>query len=101
MSVKFDVFRGTQDGKIVSDTVSRTLKNHEVFIKTTHSGLCGTDEHYAKAGLVLGHEGVGIVQQVGSGVKQVKVGDRVGFGYTHKICGICDNCTTSKRLIFQ
>jgi len=40
----------------------------------------------------LGHEGVGIIQQVGPDVKEFKVGDLVGWGYTHKTCGTCEQC---------
>ncbi|KAH7313540.1 alcohol dehydrogenase [Stachybotrys elegans] len=90
----FEVFRGSSEGKIVQDTVTRSVKPHEVFIETTHSGLCGTDEHYLRTGQVLGHEGIGIVKEVGQDVTSVKVGDRVGFGYTHEVCASCDNCTS-------
>ncbi|PWY87498.1 alcohol dehydrogenase [Aspergillus heteromorphus CBS 117.55] len=93
MSVTFQVFRGSAEGKIVADKVTRTLEHNEVFVETLVSGMCGTDVHYLKAGLVLGHEGVGIVKAAGPSVTTVKVGDRVGFGYTHAICGHCDNCT--------
>ncbi|KAJ4129893.1 hypothetical protein NW768_006863 [Fusarium equiseti] len=94
--VSYKVFRGTPEGKIVSAEIERELENHEVFIETTHSGVCGTDKLYQTSGVVLGHEGVGIIKAVGSGVKNVKVGDRVGFGYTHQICGHCDNCCTDR-----
>ena len=92
MSVSFRVYRGSKEGKVVEDTTTRTLQPSEVYIETTHSGLCGTDEHFLKSGQVLGHEGVGVIRQVGSDVKNVKVGDRVGFGYTHYVCGTCDKC---------
>lgn len=94
MSVAFEVFRGSKEGKIVGDTTTRTLGPNEVFIETTHSGLCGTDEHFLKSGIALGHEGVGIVRQIGPNVKNVKAGDRVGFGYTHYVCGTCERCLT-------
>ncbi|CAG9954514.1 unnamed protein product [Clonostachys rosea f. rosea IK726] len=94
MEVTYTVFRGGPEGKISQAKVTRVLQDHEVFIETTHSGLCGTDEHYLKCGQVLGHEGIGIVRQVGSCVQSVQRGDRVGFGYTHEICGVCDNCAT-------
>ncbi|KAJ5103221.1 Polyketide synthase enoylreductase [Penicillium argentinense] len=92
MSVTFDVFRGSKEGQIVADQTTRTLGYNEVYIETTHSGLCGTDEHFLKSGQVLGHEGVGVVRQLGRDVTEVKVGDRVGFGYTHYVCGTCDKC---------
>ncbi|KAH8815510.1 chaperonin 10-like protein [Xylogone sp. PMI_703] len=94
MSVTFDVFRGTKERRIVEDKTTRVLKPTEVFVRITHSGLCGTDLHYVESGHVLGHEGIGIVEQVGSNVTSPKVGDRVGTGYVHKVCGICKNCLT-------
>lgn len=96
MSVTFEVFRGSKEGKIVPDTTTRTLGNNEVYIETTHSGLCGTDEHALHTGMVLGHEGVGIVRQLGRDVKDVKVGDCVGFGYTHYVCGTCEKCLSGE-----
>ncbi|GAB1193879.1 hypothetical protein APSETT444_003114 [Aspergillus pseudonomiae] len=92
MSITFDVYRGSKEGKIVADKTTRPLRPTDVYIETTHSGLCGTDEHYLHSGQVLGHEGVGVVRQVGDAVTHVQVGDRVGFGYTHEVCGICDHC---------
>ncbi|KAJ5084900.1 hypothetical protein NUU61_009479 [Penicillium alfredii] len=94
MSVTFEVFRGSKEGKIVSDKTTRTIEHNEVYIQTTHSGLCGTDEHFLHSGQVLGHEGVGVVRKIGAGVTNVKEGDRVGFGYTHYVCGNCDKCLT-------
>lgn len=72
------------------------LEHGDVFIEATHSGLWGTDEHYLKSGQVLGHEGIGIVKAVGPGATSARVGDRVGFGYTHSICWNCDNCASGK-----
>jgi D-arabinose 1-dehydrogenase-like Zn-dependent alcohol dehydrogenase len=90
-SVTFDVFRGTA-GQIAPDQVTRELKQNEVYIEVTHSGICGTDMNFLHSGKVLGHEGVGIVRQLGPGVTSAKVGDRVGFGYTRKVCGHCAFC---------
>lgn len=63
------------------------LKPTEVLIKITHSGLCHTDMFYITSGMALGHEGVGIVEQIGSEVTQFKVGDRAGGGYLRKANG--------------
>ena len=93
--VSFDVFRGVS-GSIVADHATRSLGHNEIFIETTHSGLCGTDLHYMHSGKVLGHEGVGIVRKIGPGVTSVNVGDRVGFGYTRKVCGRCQHCLSGK-----
>lgn len=69
----FTVYRGSKDGSIVkSSTHQDNLQGDQVFLKITHSGLCGTDEHYRSADQVLGHEGAGIVQDVGPDVRDLK-----------------------------
>jgi threonine dehydrogenase-like Zn-dependent dehydrogenase len=72
--IDFTVFKGSSDGKIVQSTVHKeSIKPDEVLLKITHAGLCGTDQHYRTSDIVLGHEGIGIVQQVGSQVTTFKV----------------------------
>lgn len=44
------------------------------------------------ADIVLGHEGVGIVKEVGPEVKILGKGDRVGWGYEHDSCWLCEHC---------
>ena len=69
----FTVYRGSKDGSIVKSTVHHdNLQGDQVLLKITHSGLCGTDEHYRSTDQVLGHEGAGIVQEVGPGVRELK-----------------------------
>ncbi|KAJ7063937.1 putative NADP-dependent alcohol dehydrogenase C 2 [Mycena amicta] len=92
MSIDFTVFKGTPEGIVQATTRSPAPTGNQVLVKITHSGICGTDEHYKEANIVLGHEGVGTVQQIGEGVTEFKVGDVVGWGYTHKTCGTCDQC---------
>ena len=41
---------------------------------------------------MLGHEGVGVVEEVGPATRYLKKGDRVGWGYEHDSCGHCDSC---------
>lgn len=90
---EFTVFRGSNDGSIKKDTTTKgELKGDQVLLKVTASGLCGTDEHYRKDGMVLGHEGVGVVEELGPDVKQLKKGDRVGWGYEHDCCQMCQEC---------
>lgn len=48
--------------------------------------------------MVLGHEGVGIVQQVGSQVTSFRVGDRAGWGYLHNSCGHCEECLNANEM---
>lgn len=68
----------------------------EVLVRVTSCGVCGTDrgclhglEPYPTPG-VLGHEGAGIVEEVGRDVTLVKPGDRVVLGFPY--CGVCRNC---------
>ncbi|WP_294784642.1 alcohol dehydrogenase catalytic domain-containing protein [uncultured Eubacterium sp.] len=68
-------------------------------VKIKYCGICGTDVHaYSIPGifdweLVLGHESVGVVEAVGAGVDNVKVGDRVAVGPPGD-CGKCYACNT-------
>ena len=59
---EFTVFKGSKEGSIVKSTTKKELGADEVLIKVTHSGLCGTDEHYKHVDMALGHEGAGIVE---------------------------------------
>lgn len=69
----------------------------EVIVKITTTTICGSDIHIiegvipTKPGFVLGHEYVGIVEEVGSNVKKIKIGDRV-IGPPAPYCGECENC---------
>lgn len=69
----------------------------DVVIKITTSCICGSDLHMyegrtgAEPGIVFGHENMGIVQEVGSGVVRVRKGDRVVLPF-NVACGFCRNC---------
>lgn len=72
-------------------------KATEVLVRIIASGVCHTDAAalhgfipWVKYPMVLGHEGVGIVEEVGSAVDSLKVGDRVGL--TFPSCGVCSYC---------
>ena len=71
-------------------------REDEILVKIVASGLCGTDEHAHQAHfpvpmpIVLGHEGAGIVEAVGSAVDDIKVGDHVVI--TYGTCGECKPC---------
>jgi D-arabinose 1-dehydrogenase-like Zn-dependent alcohol dehydrogenase len=94
----FTVYKGSKEGKIVKATTNKPdLQNDQVLVKVTASGLCGTDEHYKEADMALGHEGAGVVEQVGPNVKNLKKGDRVGWGYEHNSCGHCEYCLTGRE----
>lgn len=79
----------------------------EVMVKITHTAVCHTDA-YTLSGddpegvfpAVLGHEGGGIVVQVGEGVTSVAVGDHVIPLYTPE-CGMCKFCLSGKTNLCQ
>ncbi|KAF2707862.1 GroES-like protein [Pleomassaria siparia CBS 279.74] len=94
----FTVFKGSNEGKVVeSQTTRPDIKGDEVYVKITASGLCGTDEHYRHTDMALGHEGAGVVEDIGPDVKTLKKGDRVGWGYQHDSCRDCEWCLTGRE----
>nr|GAT48219.1 glutathione-independent formaldehyde dehydrogenase [Mycena chlorophos] len=73
------------------------LHPDDVIVKVTTSCICGSDLHMyegrtaAQAGIIFGHENMGIVDEVGSGVTLLKKGDRVVMPF-NVACGRCVNC---------
>src|SRR5262245_16223671 len=74
----------------------------EVLVKVISSGVCHTDLHAAQGDwpvkpalpFIPGHEGVGYVVALGSGVTTLREGDRVGVPWLHSACGTCEHCLT-------
>jgi alcohol dehydrogenase, propanol-preferring len=72
----------------------------QVLVRIRACGVCHTDLHAAegdwpvkpKPPFIPGHEGVGQVAAVGSGVSHVKEGDRIGIPWLHTACGHCEHC---------
>jgi D-arabinose 1-dehydrogenase-like Zn-dependent alcohol dehydrogenase len=48
--------------------------------------------------MVLGHEGVGVVEAIGPDVKNLRKGDRVGWGYATDACGLCQYCLMGEHI---
>ena len=69
----------------------------EALIRVTLTTICGTDIHIARGeypvapGLIIGHEAVGIIDQLGPGVSGYSIGDRVLVGAVTP-CGQCSSC---------
>jgi len=69
----------------------------DALLRITSSAICGTDLHFydgrmgAEPGMLIGHEPLGVVAEVGSAVSAVKPGDRVTVP-THICCGFCHSC---------
>jgi len=86
MTIQSNVFRGIEGVvKKVPLELPSELGPKQVLIKITHASLCGTDVHYIPHSAALGHEGIGIVEKIGSEVTQFKVGDRAGAGYLRNV----------------
>ncbi|HEU5490664.1 MAG TPA: zinc-dependent alcohol dehydrogenase [Gaiellaceae bacterium] len=74
----------------------------EVVVRIEASGLCHTDIHAAHGDWPVkptppftpGHEGVGIVEEIGPGVTEVVAGDRVAIPWLGYACGTCDYCVS-------
>lgn len=74
--------------------------NDEVLVRVTASGICQTDAHVwhqripGPLPMVLGHEGAGVVEQVGPAVTDLQPGDHVVLSY--QACGRCEQCLTGR-----
>ncbi len=77
-------------------------KAGEVLVKIAASGMCHSDEHLVTGDLpfelpiIGGHEGAGVVQEVGEGVSWLAPGDHVVFGFIPS-CGRCVSCSTGHQ----
>ncbi|MFN3190482.1 MAG: L-threonine 3-dehydrogenase [Aureliella sp.] len=79
---------------------------NDVLIRIDRTGICGTDLHIFKwdqwaqatipVPMVVGHEFVGEIVEIGSNVKDFKIGDLVS-GEGHLVCGRCRNCMAGRR----
>jgi propanol-preferring alcohol dehydrogenase len=75
----------------------------QIVVKTEACGVCHTDLHAANGDWPLkptlpfipGHEAIGIVTEVGTGVTIVKEGDRVGVPWLYSACGHCEYCLSA------
>ncbi|NJC24184.1 threonine 3-dehydrogenase [Arthrobacter pigmenti] len=97
---------GPQPGFELVDRPEPSPGLGEVKIRVMTTGICGTDLHIEswdawaagiiEAPLIPGHEFYGEVVELGDGVHDVRVGDRVS-GEGHIVCGICRNCRAGRR----
>jgi NDMA-dependent alcohol dehydrogenase len=77
-------------------------KQGEVLVKLAASGMCHSDEHLLTGDLpfalpiIGGHEGAGVVEEVGEGVTWLQPGDHVVFGFIPS-CGRCPSCSTGHQ----
>jgi NDMA-dependent alcohol dehydrogenase len=105
MKTKAAVLWGLNEPWSVEEIELDPPKAGEVLVKLVASGMCHSDEHLVTGDLagatppppvVGGHEGAGIVQEVGAGVTSLTPGDHVVFGFIPS-CGRCPSCSTGHQ----
>src|ERR1051326_4878849 len=76
----------------------KILNKQDAIVRVTSTAICGSDLHlyngfipFMEPGDILGHEFMGEVMEVGSGVRNLKVGDRVVVPFPIA-CGVCEAC---------
>lgn len=90
------VLSAPQTSFTVRDVELADLREHEVLVRMVATGVCHTDLGVWAGGIpfplpgVIGHEGAGVVAQVGSAVTTIAPGDNVVLSYTS--CGDCPSC---------
>ncbi|MDB5177397.1 MAG: Alcohol dehydrogenase GroES domain protein [Candidatus Saccharibacteria bacterium] len=91
------VYKGPKEVAVEEVADPKITKPTDAIIKITSAAICGSDLHMyegrspAEPGIVFGHEIMGIVEEVGSGIQQIKPGDRVVLPFNIS-CGLCFNC---------
>ncbi|MFN7094094.1 MAG: alcohol dehydrogenase catalytic domain-containing protein, partial [Burkholderiales bacterium] len=92
------IYQGPNKKELLDNPKPKIIHPTDVIVKITHTTICGTDLHILKgdvpevvAGRVLGHEGVGIIDEVGSAVSNFKLGNRVLISCITS-CGKCEYC---------
>jgi len=94
-----------EKGIWMQDMPEPTVGINDVKIKIKKTAICGTDLHIYKwdewsqktinTPMIIGHEYVGVISEMGDGVKHLEIGDRV-TGEGHIACGHCRNCRRGK-----
>ena len=99
--MKAIVFHGVGDVRLDKVSDPKLKDSTDAIIRLTASAICGTDLHMIRgtmpgmvSGTILGHEGVGVVEEVGKDVRNINVGDRVVIPSTIA-CGSCSYCRSS------
>lgn len=86
---------------VIEDLDLMPPRAQEVLVRITSAGVCRSDYHIMKGEgafpmpVVLGHEGAGVVEEVGDGVTSVRPGDAIALSFVPD-CGVCYYCTTGR-----
>src|SRR5688572_11800516 len=101
--MKAVVFHGVGDIRLETVRDPKIKEPGDALIRITASAICGTDLHAIrgtmtgmKPGTILGHEAVGIIEEIGKDVRNLRVGDRVVVPSSIS-CGYCSYCRTGDQ----
>jgi glutathione-independent formaldehyde dehydrogenase len=95
--MKAVVYQGPHEVTVEQVDDPRIEAPTDVLVRITSTAICGSDLHMyegrtgAEPGIVFGHENMGIVEEVGSGVASIRQGDRVSLPF-NVACGFCATC---------
>jgi glutathione-independent formaldehyde dehydrogenase len=95
--MKAVVFHGPRNVSVDEVAEPRIEEPSDAIVRITTANICGSDLHPYEGradldeGMVLGHENMGVVEDVGPGVGRIQVGDRVSVPF-NLACGTCRNC---------
>jgi threonine dehydrogenase-like Zn-dependent dehydrogenase len=96
--MKAVVFHGIGEIRLAEVPDPKIEQPGDAIVRLTASAICGTDLHLVRGtmsgmepGTILGHEGVGVIEEIGRDVRNLKVGDRVVIASTIA-CGYCAYC---------
>lgn len=98
------VLHGPKAPLVLTERPTPTPMAGELLVKVEACGVCRTDLHVvdgelpqARYPIVPGHEVVGIVQAIGSGVSGFQAGDRIGVPWLASTCGTCEFCVDHRE----
>src|SRR3954465_14213906 len=108
-------WHGTHDVRVENVPEPKIINNRDALVKITLTAICGSDLHLydgyiptMKKGDILGHEFMGEVVEVGTGVNNLRIGDRVVvpfpiacgscFACEHKLYSLCENSNPNAGL---
>lgn len=95
--MKAVVYQGPRKVVVEDRPDPRVQDPNDAIVRITTTNICGSDLHMyegrtsVEEGKILGHENMGVVEEVGPGVTRVKKGDRVSVPF-NIACGTCQNC---------
>ncbi len=88
----------------LTDKPAPVPEKGEILIRIATCGVCRTDLHVSEgdlapkhAGIVPGHEIVGVVARLGPATRRFSVGDRVGVAWLRETCGVCKYCRKGRE----